>query len=77
MFNFNEVLLKSVGIYLVACFGLYKIKHPKMFKSNGEFRSFGLNKNKDETTTPFWLITTLVGLSTYYLLLVQQGNFVK
>ena len=45
-----------------------------MFKPNGEFRTFGLNK--DETTTPFWLVTTLVGLSTYYLLLVQQGNFV-
>jgi len=45
-----------------------------MFKPNGEFRTFGLNK--DETTTPFWLVTTLVGLSSYYLLLVQQGNFV-
>ena len=75
MFNFNEVLIKSIGIYLVACFGLYKIKHPRMFKPNGEFRSFGLNK--EETTTPFWLVTTLVGLSTYYLLLVHQGNFVK
>ena len=37
MLNFNEVLVKSIGIYLVACFGLYKIKHPRMFKPNGEF----------------------------------------
>ena len=74
MLNFNGILLKSIGIYLVACFGLYKIKHPRMFKPDGKFRSFGLNEN--ETITPFWLITTLVGLSTYYLLLVQQGNFV-
>ena len=31
--------------------------------------------NKEETTTPFWLVSTLVGLSTYYLLLVQEGNY--
>ena len=49
MFELSNVLLKSIGIYLLVCFGLYKIKHPKMFKPNGEFRTFGLNK--EETTT--------------------------
>ena len=73
MFELSNVLLKSIGIYLLVCFGLYKIKHPKMFKPNGEFRTFGLNK--EETTTPFWLVSTLVGLSTYCLLLVQEGNY--
>ena len=73
MFELSEILLKSIGIYLLVCFGLYKIKHPKMFKPNGEFRTFGLNK--EETTTPFWLATTLVGLTTYYLLLVQDGKY--
>ena len=75
MFNFNEILVKSIFIYFISCFGLYKIKHPIMFHDNGEFKSFGLDT--DETRTPFWLVTTLVGLSTYYLLLVQQGNFVR
>ena len=73
MFELSDVLIKSIGIYLLACFGLYRIKHPKMFKPNGEFRQFGLNK--DETTTPFWLVTTLIGLSTYYLLLVRGGKY--
>jgi hypothetical protein len=73
MFELSDVLIKSIGIYLLACFGLYRIKHPKMFKPNGEFRQFGLNK--DETTTPFWLVTTLIGLSTYYVLLVQGGKY--
>ena len=73
MFELSEILLKSIGIYLLACFGLYKIKHPRMFKPDGEFRSFGLNKG--ETTTPFWLVTSLVGLSSYYLLLVQEGKY--
>jgi hypothetical protein len=75
MFELSEILLKSIGIYLLVCFGLYKIKHPKMFKPNGEFRTFGLNK--EETTTPFWLVTTLIGISTYYLLLVQEGKYMK
>lgn len=73
MLELSDVLIKSVGIYLLVCFGLYRIKHPKMFKPNGEFKQFGLNK--DETTTPFWLVTTLVGISTYYLLLVQEGKY--
>ena len=73
MLELSDVLIKSIGFYLLACFGLYRIKHPKMFKPNGEFRNFGLNK--DETTTPFWLITTLIGLSSYYLLLVQEGKY--
>ena len=32
---------------------------------------------KMKTIIPFWLATTLVGITTYYLLLVQQGNYVK
>ena len=73
MFELSDILIKSIGIYLLVCFGLYRIKHPKMFKPNGEFKQFGLNK--DETTTPFWLVTTLIGLSTYYLLLVRGGKY--
>lgn len=73
MFSMNMTLLKSIGFYLLVCFGLYKIQHPRMFKENGEFKNFGLNQ--DETITPFWLITTLVGISTYYLLLIQDGKY--
>ena len=75
MLELSDVLIKSIGIYLLVCFGLYRIKHPKMFKPDGDFKNFGLNK--DETTTPFWLVTTLVGISTYYLLLVQEGKYIK
>jgi hypothetical protein len=75
MLELSDVLIKSIGIYLLVCFGLYRIKHPKMFKPDGDFKNFGLNK--DETTTPFWLVTTLVGISTYYLLLVQEGKYMK
>ena len=75
MFELSDILIKSIGIYLLSSYGLYRIKHPKMFKPNGEFRKFGLNH--EETTTPFWLVTTLVGLSTYYLLLIQDGKYMN
>ena len=74
MLQMNNVLLRSIGIFLLSCFILYKIKHPKMFKPCGSFRTFGLNE--EETITPFWLVTTLVGLTSYYLLLMQDGNYV-
>ena len=45
-----------------------------MFKPCGSFRTFGLNEG--ETITPFWLVTTLVGLTSYYLLLLQEGKYV-
>ena len=44
-----------------------------MFHENGEFKCFGLKS--DETVTPFWLITTLIGFTTYYLLLIQDGKY--
>jgi hypothetical protein len=75
MFEISDVLIKSIGIYLLVSYGLYQIKHPKMFKPNGDFKCFGLGK--EETIIPFWLASTLIGISTYYLLLIQQGNFVK
>ena len=74
MFELSNTLIKTIGIYLLVCYGLYQIKHPRMFNENGEFKKFGLNEN--ETITPFWLITTLVGLSSYYLLLIQDGKYV-
>ena len=41
----NMTLLKSIGFYLLVCFGLYKIQHPRMFKENGEFKCYDINGN--------------------------------
>jgi hypothetical protein len=73
MFEMSDILIKSMGIYLLVCYGLYQIKHSRMFHENGEFKCFGLKH--DETVTPFWLITTLIGITTYYLLLIQDGKY--
>lgn len=70
---FNRPILSSVMIYLIACYLLFSIKHPKMFHENGDFKTFGLHE--DQTISPFWLITTLIGLFSYYLILVSKGEF--
>ena len=50
------------------------MKHPKMFDENGDFKSFGLNR--DETVFPFWLVTLMIGLFSYYLLVIRKGEYV-
>ena len=70
MFEFDEIIIITIIIYLGICYFLYNLKHPKMFDENGNFKCFGLNKN--ETIFPFWLVATILGLLTYYLLLLKN-----
>ena len=70
---FNEeynVIIKTLIIYLIGCYMLYNIKHPKMFDEGGKFRCFGLQR--EETIYPFWLVTTIIGITTYYLLRIYN-----
>ena len=43
-----------------------------MFDEKGNFKNFGLNKQ--ETIFPFWLVTTIIGLFSYYLLIINEKN---
>lgn len=70
---FNEeynVIIKSLLIYLLGCYMLFTIKHPKMFDEKGNFRCFGLQK--EETIYPFWLVSTIIGITSYYLLRIYN-----
>lgn len=69
MFNLDSNLITAIIIYLGSCYTLYNFKHNKMFDEQGNFKTFGLGKN--ETVFPFWLITTLIGLSSYYFLIIR------
>ena len=57
---------------LLFCYVLYSYKHEKMFTESGDFKTFGLHK--DETVFPYWLVTTLIGLSGYYLLVMRNNH---
>ena len=73
MFEYDEILLTTIIIYLGTCYFLYNLKHPKMFDEKGNFKCFGLNKN--ETIFPFWLVTTIIGLFTYYILIIRKEYY--
>ena len=73
MFEFDEIFIITLVIYLISCYILYTLKHPKMFDEEGNFKCFGLNKN--ETIFPFWLVTTMIGLFTYYILIIRQESY--
>jgi hypothetical protein len=72
MFNFDRNLVYAVGIYLLSCYGLYSLKHESMFDKSGNFKCFGLHKN--ETVFPFWLVTTIIGLFSYYLMIIRSNG---
>jgi len=71
MFGIDNILLKSLFIYLLSCYILYSIKHPVMFDEKDDFKCFGLNKK--ETIYPFWLVTSLIGITSYYLFRVTDN----
>ena len=70
----NDNLKTSLVILLCSSFVLYQIKSPCMFYPNGEFKPFGLKS--EQTITPFWLVNSLIGVSSYYILVVKGGQFI-
>jgi len=72
MVDFDSNLVLAIIIYLGSCYVLYNYKHKKMFDENGNFKSFGLSN--DETVSPYWLVTSLIGLSSYYFLIMRSNH---
>ena len=72
---FDRPIMSALMIYLITCYLLFSIKHPKMFEKNGDFKTFGLQE--DQTIFPFWLVTSVIGLFSYYLILVTNGDFMS
>ena len=70
MFDFDETFLCALFVYLGSCAGIYLLKHPKMFDEHGNFRHFGLHRQ--ETVFPFWLVTTILGITTYYMMVLWR-----
>jgi len=62
--DFDKSLMTALAVYFISCYVLYTLKHPKMFDDQGHFKCFGLGPN--DTIFPFWLVTTVIGVSAYY-----------
>ena len=73
MIDFTDnTLILTIAIYLCSCYVLYNMKPKIMFSENNDFLCFGLNKN--ETIFPYWLVTSLIGIVSYYLLTSNKHN---
>jgi len=72
MVDFDSNLVLAIIIYLGSCYVLYNYKHKKMFDENGNFKSFCLSN--DDTVSPYWLVTSLIGLSSYYFLIMKSNH---
>ena len=73
MFNLDSNLITALVIYLGSCFVFYTYKYDKMFDESGDFKSFGLGQ--DETVFPYWLVTSMIGISSYYFLVMRQPDY--
>ncbi len=67
--EFDRSFITALFVYFAACAFLSHYKHPKMFDKQGNFKCFGLHA--DETVFPYWLVTLVIGLSTYYGMVLQ------
>jgi len=70
----TNTLKISVLIYLGACMLLYEMKPPVMFLPDGTMKKFGLREN--ESVFPYWLVTTIIGITSYYLQICYEGKYV-
>jgi len=68
--EFEKTFVSALMIYMVSCYVLYTMKPSKMFDDQGNFKNFGLESH--ETVFPFWLVTTVIGISTYYGLILTR-----
>ena len=74
MLNASGELKLSILILLIVGYIIYDMKPKFMFKENGEFKQFCLNK--DETVFSFFIVLSVIGFTTYYGLLIKQGKYV-
>tara|TARA_B100001094_G_scaffold312283_2_gene348805 strand:+ start:38 stop:265 length:228 start_codon:yes stop_codon:yes gene_type:complete len=75
MFEIDKNLQTAIVIFILACLVFYKTKPKIFFKRNGEFKDFGVGGG-DKTTTPFWLVTLVIGLFSYLYICVRNDDFV-
>jgi len=74
MIQLNNNLKLAIIVMLLTSYILYDKKPDIMFHDDGKFKNFGLKR--DETICHYLLIITLVGFTTYYYLLIKEGNYV-
>ena len=73
MISLDKNIKISIICYTLFSIFLYNLRLPIMFHDDGEFKGFGLGKNK--TIYPFWLVTLLFGLLVHFIVLIKNTDY--
>ena len=73
MISLDKNIKITIICYTLFSIFLYNLRLPIMFHNNGEFKCFGLGKNK--TIYPFWLVTLLFGLFVHFVVLIKNTDY--
>lgn len=74
MIEMNDNLKLSILVVLVSSYILYEKKPECLFNRDGSFKSFGLKEGS--TPFSFTIVITIIGFTTYYLLILKNGKYV-
>ncbi len=72
--KFDNNIKLSLILYVIICFALYYIKPRFIFDNQGNFKQFGLTR--DKTIYPFWLICLVLGIIIYLLIIIKNNEFI-
>ncbi len=71
-----SLLIYSGLLYLFGITIILTIKPELMFSKDGNWKEFGLGRNKDKYTwLPFWLFAILWAMISYIIILVISSNY--
>lgn len=74
MFKIDSILQTTLLLYIIISVFIYQMKPPVMFHEDGQFKQFGVGK--DKTIYPFWLVTLIIGILIYLYFHIQTDEFV-
>ena len=72
--KFDNNIKLSLILYVIICFAIYYIKPPFIFDNQGNFKQFGLTR--DKTIYPFWLVGLIIGIVIYLLVIIRNNDFI-
>lgn len=72
--KFDNNIKLTLILYVSICFIIYYLKPPFIFDEKGDFKQFGLTR--DKTTYPFWLVGLTIGIVLYLLIIIRNNDFI-
>jgi hypothetical protein len=72
--KFDTNVKITLIIFVILSIGVYYLKPPIMFNSDGSFKQFGLTR--DKTIYPYWLSCLIVGIIVYLVIIIKNNEYI-